>query len=371
MNRPRSRFRWFLLVVAAATAMAITVACGDGDSEPSTPSPATRETATATQHPDATKEPSPVVGGSLVVYAGRGQNLVEPLVQQFERDTGIDVVLKVGTDAQMLATLQEEGDRSPADVFWANTTGALGRASELGLLEPPNDRVLARPVAFVPESRSWVPITMRLRVLAYNPDKFTPEQLPKSILDLPRFAREHGLQGRLGWTLTYSSFQDMLAAIIAIHGEDVARRWLEEMKSLQPKAYPSNPAMLDAMRAGEIDVASTNHYYVVRFQRAGLSIAMTSFAEGDAGNLALVTGAGILKTSKNPAAARAFLEYLLSEKGQQYFVGNIGEYPVVENVVPDPRLLPLDEAVRQGPRIDLEALPLDRALQLLRDAGLL
>lgn len=371
MTRLPLRHRWPFLLVAAVAAMAITVACGNDDSEPSPSDIVAPGDATATQQPTATLEPNADIGGTLVIYAGRGQNLVEPLVQQFERDTGVKVELKVGTDAQILATLQEEGTRSPADVFWANTAGALGRAASLGLLQPLEDDLLAKPVAFVPESRTWVPVTMRLRVLAYNPDKFKAEQLPDSILDLPRFAREYGLQGRIGWTPTYSSFQDMLAGIIVVHGEEAARRWLEEMKSLQPKAYPSNPAMLDAIRAGEIDVASTNHYYVVRFQRAGYSIAMASFVEGDAGNLALVTGAGILKTSKNPAAARAFLEYLLSEKGQQYFVGNIGEYPLVENVVTDPRLLPLDEAARQGPQIALESLPLDRALQLLRDAGLL
>ncbi|GBD22919.1 Fe(3+)-binding periplasmic protein [bacterium HR29] len=362
------QLRRFGLVAVGLALFAAVAACGD-DGEPTpTPQP-TSPAATATQGA-ATPEPTPTVGGTLVVYAGRGQNLVEPLVQQFEKDTGIDVELKFGSDAQMLATLQEEGDRSPADVFWANTAGALGRASSLGLLAPLDDELLSLPAAFVPDSRSWLPVTMRLRVLAYHPDRLKPEQLPKSILDLPRFARENGLQGRIGWTPTYSSFQDMLAGIIAVHGEEAARQWLEEMKALQPKAYPSNPAMLEAMRAGEIDLASTNHYYVVRFQRAGYSIAMTQFEQGDPGNLALVTGAGILKTAKNVPAARAFLQYLLSEKAQQYFVGNIGEYPLIEEVVPDPRLLPLEQAVRQGPSIQLEQLPLERALQLLREAGL-
>ncbi len=361
--------RRFAVPILGLAAFAAVAACG-GDSE-SAPTPTATSPGSTANQTATTPEPTPTVGGRLVVYSGRGQNLVEPLVQQFEKETGIDVELKFGSDAQMLATLQEEGDRSPADVFWANTAGALGRARSLGLLAPLDDELLSIPIAFAPESRSWLPVTMRLRVLAYNPDKLKPEQLPKSILELPRFARENGLHGRIGWTPTYSSFQDMLAGIIAVHGEQAARQWLEEMKALQPKAYPSNSAMLEAMRAGEIDLASTNHYYVVRFQRAGYNIAMTQFAEGDAGNLALVTGAGILKTAKNVPAARVFLQYLLSEKAQQYFVGNIGEYPLIDEVVPDPRLLPLDQAVRQGPEIDLEQLPLERALQLLREAGLI
>lgn len=308
---------------------------------------------------------------TLVIYSGRGQSLVEPLVRQFQEETGIRVQVRYGTDAQILATLQEEGSRSPADLFWANTAGALGQAAAKGLLRPLGATLLKQPLAFVPASQAWVPVTVRLRVLAYNPQRFKPEELPQSLLDLPRFAQEKGLLGRVGWTPTYSSFQDMVAGIIALHGEAKAREWLLAMKALNPKAYASNPAMLDAIRAGEIDLGSTNHYYVVRFRRAGYSLGLHHFKEGDVGNLALVTGAGILKTSKNLVAANRFLTYLLSAKGQQYFVGNVGEYPLVKGVVADAHLLPLEEALRKSPRLDFEKLPLEQALKLLRELGIL
>ncbi|AFH38326.1 iron ABC transporter substrate-binding protein [Thermus thermophilus] len=308
---------------------------------------------------------------TLTIYSGRGQSLVEPLVKQFEAETGIRVQVRYGNDAQILAALQEEGARSPADIFWANTAGALGQASAKGLLRPLGDTLLKKPVAFVPASRTWVPVTMRLRVLAYNPNRIKAEELPESLLDLPRFAREKGLVGRVGWTPTYSSFQDMVAGMIALHGEEKTREWLLAMKALSPKAYPSNPAMLDAIRAGEVDLGSTNHYYVVRFRRAGYRLGMHHFRDGDAGNLALVTGAGILKTSKNLAAATRFLTFLLSPQAQQYFVGNIGEYPLVKGVVLDPNLLPLEEALAKSPKLDFEKLPLDRALRLLRETGVL
>jgi len=310
-------------------------------------------------------------GPTLTIYSGRSQSLVEPLVKRFEAETGIRVQVRYGTDAQILAALQEEGSRSPADLFWANTAGALGQASAKGLLRPLGETLLKRPLAFVPASRTWVPLTLRLRVLAYNPDRIKAEELPESLLDLPRFAREKGLLGRVGWTPTYSSFQDMVAGMIALHGEEKTREWLLAMKALAPKAYPSNPAMLDAIRAGEVDLGSTNHYYVVRFRRAGYRLGMHLFRDGDAGNLALVTGAGLLKTGKNLTAATRFLTYLLSPQAQQYFVGNIGEYPLVKGVVLDPNLLPLEEALAKTPKLDLEKLPLDRALRLLRETGVL
>ncbi|WP_371862123.1 iron ABC transporter substrate-binding protein [Meiothermus hypogaeus] len=305
---------------------------------------------------------------SLTVYTGRGQGLVEPLVKQFEAETGIKVNVRYGRDAEILAALQEEGTRSPADIFWANTAGALGVASERGLFIRLGDSITRVPTSFVPASRQWVPLTIRLRVLAYNPSRVKPEDLPKSIMDLPRLTQ---YKGRIGWTPTYSSFQDMIAAMVAQFGEARTRQWLSEMKALEPKAYASNPAMMEAIRAGEIDLGSTNHYYIQRFVRAGQAIGTYYFADGDVGSLALITGAGILKTNKNLSAANRFLLWLLSPKGQQFFTSEIAEYPVARGIVLSPNLLPLNQAVAKSPKVDFEKLPLDTALKLLREAGLL
>jgi len=98
---------------------------------------------------------------------------------------------------------------------------------------------------------------------------------------------------------------------------------------------------------------------------------MTQFRDGDVGNLLLVTGAGIHRNSRNLEAATRLLTYLLSDRGQQYFVGNIGEYAVTGRVVPDPRLLPLEETRRKSPDLDFERLPLEQALRLLRELGIL
>jgi len=305
---------------------------------------------------------------SLTVYSGRGQGLVEPLVKQFEAETGIKVNVRYGRDAEILAALQEEGRRSPADIFWANTAGALGVASERGLFLRLGDSITRIPSYFVPASRQWVPLTIRLRVLAYNPGRVKPEDLPKSIMDLPRLTQ---YRGRIGWTPTYSSFQDMIAAMVVQYGEARTRQWLSEMKALEPKSYASNTAMMEAIRAGEIDLGSTNHYYIQRFLRTGQQIGTYYFADGDVGGLALVTGAGILKTNKNPAAANRFLLWLLSPKGQQFFASEVIEYPVVKGVVLGSNLLPVDQAVAKSPKVDFEKLPLDTALKLLREAGLL
>ena len=311
--------------------------------------------------------------GALVVYSGRSEALVAPVVDRFREATGIDVQVRYGRDAELLAALGEEGARSAADVFWGNTSGALGAAAGEGFLTALPDTLLARPSAYASSSGMWVPVTVRFRVLAYNPAAVSERTLPTSVLDLPSL---DSLRGRIGWTPTYSSFQDFITALEVTQGREAARAWVEGMKALEPKAYPSNTPMLEALMAGELDVALTNHYYVRRVTEGGGdnadAVAIHRFAPGDVGNLALVTGAGRLKTGANEANALRFLGFLLSDEAQTMLAENVHEYPVVRTAASPSYLLPFDEAVRLSPRVDFEQQQdLDTALRLLRDADLL
>ncbi len=307
----------------------------------------------------------------ITVYTGRGKGLVDPLVQTFQAETGIKVNVRYGTDAQMLAAVQEEGTKSPADIFWANTSGTLGLLSKSNTLNTLSSTLLNKATSFVPESKRWVPLSIRFRVLAYNPAKIKPEQLPTSVLDLPKLT---ALKGRIGWTPAYASFQDFVGAIASIHGDAKAKEWLSGMKTLEPKAYgTSNTQMLEALRAGEIDVALTNHYYVLRFVKAGYPMGTHYFQNGDVGSLALVTGAGVLRSSKKVANATKLMTWLLAPKAQQFFSGEIFEYPVIKNAILPSTLLPLEQMLIRSPKIDFDKLSdyVDNAQKLLREAGLI
>lgn len=223
-----------------ALALVLTLAACGGDEQADTPG-----------------DDAAAASGDLVLYSGRSQTLVEPVLDRFRDETGIDVRARYGRDAELLAALEEEGTRSEADVFWANTAGALGAANNAGLLTELPDSLLQRPGAYVPSSGRWVPVTVRFRVLAYNPDAVSESELPVSVMALPEM---ESLRGRIGWTPTYSSFQDFVTAMQLVHGEDTTRAWIQGVRALEPKAYPSNTPMLEALLAGEIDVALTNHY---------------------------------------------------------------------------------------------------------------
>jgi len=311
----------------------------------------------------------------LVIYSGRSETLVEPLLQLFREQTGIVVEARYGSDAELLAQMREEGAASPADVYWANTTGALVEADAAGLYAAAPESLRALPDAFLPEAGRWLPATVRFRVLAYSPARVDSSTLPSSVMDLPRQA---SLRGRVGWTPTYSSFQDFISGMRALHGDDATGAWIEGMKELAPRAYPSNTPMLEALVAGEIDVALTNHYYVYRVLRdtarsdGRAPVAVHTFAPGDVGNLALVTGAGVLNTSSQPELAQRFLSFLLSAAAQTSAAETVHEYPVVGGAALPAYLLPFERAVSLSPTIDLARLTdLEGTLRILRDADLL
>jgi len=307
----------------------------------------------------------------LVVYSGRSQALVDGLVEQFKEETGVNIQVRYGNDAELLAVLNEEGDKSPADVFWANTTGALANANQNDLLADLPDSLLQTPASYSASSGRWVPVTVRFRVLGYNPNNLSEEDLPESVMDLPNMEE---LEGRVGWTPTYSSFYDFVTAMRLEEGRDATMNWLEGMQNLNPKTYPSNTPMVQAIAAGEIDMGLTNHYYILRVKDggdAGSNIETHYFTAGDIGNLALVTGAGVLNTSENSELAHQFLSFLLSEQAQRYAAETVHEYPVIRGIEVTDIMLGEGQAFEISPDYDYEQLrQLDETLDLLREAGL-
>ncbi len=324
----------------------------------------------------------------LIVYSGRSQALVDDLVKRFKEQTGADIKVRYGNDAELLAILNEEGDKSPADVIWANTTGALSNATEQDLLSTLPDSLLSKPASYTSDSGKWIPITVRFRVLVYNPQNVDSTDLPASVMDLPDMER---FEGRVGWTPTYSSFYDFITAMRITQGEEATRAWIKNMQQLNPKSYNSNTPLVQGVAAGEIDIALTNHYYPIQMKYGGAegyyegyehygqpepdpeaNFETYHFVEGDIGNLALVTGAGQLKTADNAKLAQQFLSFLLSKEAQEFAAQSVNEYPATKGVSVPEYMLDEQKAFELSPDYDYEQLQqLEETLSLLREAGLI
>ena len=307
----------------------------------------------------------------LVVYSGRSKGLVHPIIKQFEKETGITVKVRYGNTAQLAVALLEEGEKSPADLFWAQDAGALGAVSKHGLFQVLPESVLSEvPNKFRNAEGTWIATSGRARVLAYAPERVKTEELPKSVFDLT----DAKWKGRVGWAPQNASFQAFVTAMRVLEGEEKAEEWLRGMKANGAKSYPKNTPIIRGLAAGEIDLGLPNHYYLMRFKKSdsGFPVEQTFFASGDAGNLVNVAGIGILKSSTHADEVSNFVQYLLSPKVQQFFISEVFEYPVTDAVIPSEKLLPSDELLKLTPEINPEKLDdLEGTLKLLRETDIL
>jgi len=301
----------------------------------------------------------------LLVYAGRSESLVQPLIDKFVSETGIKVEVRYGSSAELAAQLLEEGENSPADIFFAQDAGALGAIAKAGLLtELPSEIYDLVPASYSSADRSWVGVSGRVRVLNYNPELVT--EIPNSVFDLA----DPSWQGRIAIAPTNASFQAFVTAMRVVHGDQRTLEWLEAMKT-NAVVYEKNGAILEAVEAGQVAAGLINHYYwYARAQELGaaaMTSALAQFQSEDVGNLINAAGVGMVSDS---SAAEEFISYLLSARGQQYFAEQTREYPVVRGVEPVDELTPLSDI--PSPPIDLSNLDsLEQTLELIRQAGLI
>jgi iron(III) transport system substrate-binding protein len=311
-------------------------------------------------------------GGSetLTIYSGREEELVAPLIEQFEQETGTDVEVRYGDSAELAATIAEEGDGSPADVFFAQDPGSLGAVAGEGLLaELPAESLDRVPERFRDPEGRWVGTSGRSRVIAYSTDELSEDEVPNSVFDLtdPRW------RGRVGVAPTNASFQAFVTAMRLQQGEDKTRTWLEDMKDNGVRFYEKNTPIVEAVASGEIDLGLVNHYYLylVRKEQPGAPVANHFLPADDPGALVSAAGVGVLESTDNRDDAESFVEFLLSDEGQRFYTERAeeAEYPVVSGIPVKADLPPLESL--GGPEIAYTSLgeELERTLELLNETG--
>lgn len=303
----------------------------------------------------------------LTVYSGRNEKLIGDLVKDFEKSSGLNVEVRYGDSAELAAQIAEEGDNTPADVFFAQDAGALGSV-ERQFTELPAALVGGVPKRYRDAQDRWVGTSARARVVAYDSRELKPADLPDSILDFTR----PEWRGRIGFPPTNASFQAFVSAMRLELGDERTREWLEAIKANEPKTYENNIQTEEAIARGEIDVGFVNHYYAyeLRAEQPDFPVRNHFLRKGDPGSLVNAAGAGVLSSSDARRDAERFVRYLLSRKGQAYVADELYEYPVAAGVSPPDGLPPLDEL--QGPSVSLEELgdELRSTLQMLDQVGL-
>jgi iron(III) transport system substrate-binding protein len=288
---------------------------------------------------------SGVAAQEVNLYSSRHYDTDVALYDGFTEQTGIAVNLIEGDADELIERIKAEGRNSPADVLITVDAGRLWRADDAGLLQPVSSQVLdeAIPAELRHPEGKWFGLSQRLRGVVYAKDRVDPSEIT-SYEDLadPKW------QGRIcirSSTNVYN--QSLVASMIEANGVEATEAWAQGLiDNLARPPQGGDTDQIEAVAAGECDLAVVNHYYFVRLlesdsedERAVADKVDIVFPNQDGrGAHANVSGAGVVATAPNQENAVKFLEYLTTPEAQAYFAEGNYEFPVVDGVKLDPVL---------------------------------
>ncbi|WP_199500178.1 extracellular solute-binding protein [Methylovirgula sp. 4M-Z18] len=309
---------------------------------------------------------------ALTVYAAQHEQTVDLLTKAFTKETGIEVKVHAGEPPELASQLVKEGASSPADVFFTANSPELELLSEKGLLTKVDPPTLAKvPADDSGAAGDWVGVLAREDILAFNKDMIQESALPASLLDLAK----PEWKGKVAIAPTDADFLPLVGAISAVKGRAAALDWLKGLRE-NAVIFDDNEGVVAAVERGAAATGIINNYYWPRLRMEkgaeSMKSAIHHFSGGDVGALMNVSGAGVLKSSHNQAAAQKFLAFLVSKPTQEMLakLDITFEYPLVPGVEANPILKPVGEL--QPPKITLKQIGDDHdAAVLLREAGLI
>ncbi|AKG15793.1 extracellular solute-binding protein [Moraxella sp. Tifton1] len=272
----------------------------------------------------------PAFASELVVYSSRADELLKPIAQAYEAKTGTKITLVNDKAGPLMAKIQAEGQNTKGDVLITVDGGNLWKASTMGLLRSINSPTLKNniPAHLRAKNNQWFGLSVRARTIFYNPKTVNPSEL-STYADLanPKW------KGKLCLRTSNNVYnQSLVATMIANHGQKAATRTVTGwVNNLATTPFSNDTSMLEAINAGRCDVGIANTYYYGRLVNKNPEVAnnvKVFFADQNGkGTHVNVSGAGVLKYSKNPVEAQKFIEWLSSPEAQKLYADRNFEYP--------------------------------------------
>ncbi|MGO9793165.1 MAG: extracellular solute-binding protein [Solirubrobacteraceae bacterium] len=315
-----------------------------------------------------------VSNAGLTIYNGQHPQTTDALVAAFTKTTGIKVRVESNDEDVLAAQLEQEGSRSPADVYYTENSNWLAKVDDNGLLAKVQPATLANiPVQDSAADHDWVGVTARVSCLIYNTSEVRAADLPTSILDLGDVEWE----GKLGVDSGETDFWPLVDSVYQTHGRKATLAWLQRLffNAGGNVHIPDNETLSADVNSGSVAIGVINQYYYYRLMAEIGKRAMHSriafLAPRDPGYIEDISGAAVLRSSRHRKAAQEFLSFMTSVQGQKIIAaGDSFEYPLHPGVAANAELVPLDKlAPAQFTPADLGTG--EAGEQMLQQAGLL
>ncbi|MEO0357170.1 MAG: Fe(3+) ABC transporter substrate-binding protein [Pseudomonadota bacterium] len=275
---------------------------------------------------------APVLADEVNVYSYRQPELLQPLMDAFTAETGIDVNT-VFLNKGMVERLQAEGDQSPADLIFTVDIARLSGAVNAGLTQPVQSDILNAniPEDFRDPSGHWFALTTRARIVYASKDRVDPSEIT-TYEDLASDKWEGRICTRSG---LHPYMVALTAAHMFHHGDADTMEWLEGVKDNLARTPQGNDrAQVKAIWAGECDISIGNTYYMGKMLSneeqqewaASVNVLFPEFENG--GTHVNVSGVAMTQASPNPENALKLMEFLASPEAQEIYAADNFEYPI-------------------------------------------
>lgn len=311
---------------------------------------------------------------TITLYNAQHEQTTAAIIAAFTKQTGIKVRVKNDDEDVLTAQIEQEGSRSPADVFYTENSNWLEQLNERDLLERVDASTLANvPTADSAANGDWIGVSARISVLVYDTSKLSPSELPKSVMELadPRW------KGKIEIAPSETDFWPIVSSVAHAKGHAATLAWLEGLKENagENDNVPDNETLTSDVSQGSTELALINHYYYYRLQaevgKGSVNAKIAYFSPRDPGYVENISGAAILKSSKHKAAAQEFLDFMTSRAGQEVLARSDSfEYPIHPGVAASPELTPLSQLQPTSFTPAQLGSGLD-AKRLLQEAGLI
>ena len=270
----------------------------------------------------------------LTIYTSRQPQLIEPIVEKFSLETGIKVNFLSGNAQELMERIDVEGDNSPADIFMTVDAGVLWQAAERDIFSSTNSKILEENIpSYLRDSENkWFGLSKRARTIVYSNDQFNDNDFStyEDLAD-PKW------KGKLCLRTSKKVYnRSLMASMIDAYGfekaKEVVTGWIS---NLATEVFSNDTNALKAVSSGQCGLTIVNTYYLARLLDDPQYDNLTLFWANqiDRGVHVNISGAGIVKTSKNKQAATLLLEYLSSEKAQDFYASANKEYPVLDGAM--------------------------------------
>ncbi len=274
-------------------------------------------------------------GAEVNVYSARGEDLIKPALDTFTEQTGIKVNLITESADALIRRIELEGANSPADVLLTVDAGRLFRAKEAGILASLESPILTQriPSAYRDPDNQWFGLSLRSRVIMFDKSRVSAEEI-SSYEDLadPKWKGEICIRSSGN---IYN--QSLLASLIEHHGEEATEVWAEGLVSnMARRPQGGDRDQIRATVAGQCKLAVANTYYLAGMLNSDVDtdvevaqkIGVIWPNQDNRGAHMNVSGAGLIKGSKNVEEARQLIEFLSDDYAQGWYSEVNNEYSV-------------------------------------------